>query len=295
MKTMKELVRRRWAGAVAGLAVGIMCVVLGPLPSLGQELKAVATGDRTMTAANSSNSPSDAKTGPSASVIPAGTILPVILRTAIAADKVKLGQTIRGEIAQEVPLVGGARIPKGSRVEGQVLEVVSAGSGGSAKVSVRFDKVYSRGQTIPVITDLRAIAGFMDVQQAGLPDETPGEGSVAQWSTTTQIGGDSVYGAYGPVMSARDTSQVVGKAVSDGVLVEVRAKEGTKCRGAIKENHNPQAMWVFSSDACGVYGISNVNIEHAGRTEPVGTIVLEMQRQSAEVRSASGMLLRVIG
>ena len=286
MKTMKELVRRRWAGAVAGLAVGIMCVVLGPQPSLGQELKAVATGDRTMTAADSSNSPS---------VIPAGTILPVVLRTGIAADKVKPGQTIRGEIAQEVSLGGGARIPKGSRVEGRVVEVVSAGSGGSAKVSVRFDKVYSRGQTIPVITDLRAIAGFMDVQQAGLPDETPGEGSVAQWSTTTQIGGDSVYGAYGPVMSARDTSQVVGKAVSDGVLVEVRAKEGTKCRGAIKENHNLQAMWVFSSDACGVYGISNVNIEHAGRTEPVGTIVLEMQRRSAEVRSASGMLLRVIG
>jgi len=286
MKTMKELVRPRWAGTVAGLAVGIMCVALGPVPSLGQEPKAVATGDRTMTAADSSNSPS---------VIPAGTILPVVLRTGIAADKVKPGQTIRGEIAQEVPLGGGARIPKGSRVEGRVVEVVSAGSGGSAKVSVRFDKVYSRGQTIPVITDLRAIAGFMDVQQAGLPDETPGEGDVAQWSTTTQIGGDSVYGAYGPVMSAGDTSQVVGKAVSDGVLVEVRAKEGTKCRGAIKENHNPQAMWVFSSDACGVYGISNVNIEHAGRTEPVGTIVLEMQRQSAEVRSASGMLLRVIG
>ena len=295
MKTMKELVRRRWAGTVAGLAVGMMCVALGLVPSPGQERKAAATGGKTMAAGNSSNSPSDAMAGQSANVIPAGTLLPVILRTAIAADKVQQGQTIRGEIAQEVPLGGGASIPKGSKVEGQVVEVASAGSGGSAKVSVRFDKVYSRAQAIPVITDLRAIAGFMDVQQAALPDETPGEGDVAQWSTRTQIGGDSVYGAYGPVMSAGDTSQVVGKAVSDGVLVEVRAKEGTKCRGAIKENHNPHAMWVFSSDACGVYGISNVNIEHAGRTEPVGTIVLEMQRRSAEVRSASGMLLRVIG
>ena len=52
---------------------------------------------------------------------------------------------------------------------------------------------------------------------------------------------------------------------------------------------------VFSWDACGVCGISNVNIEHAGRTDPVGTIVLEMQGHSTKVRSASGMLLRVIG
>jgi hypothetical protein len=33
-----------------------------------------------------------------------------------------------------------------------------------------------------------------------------------------------------------------------GKPAQVRAKEGTKCRGAIKENHNPQAMWVFSFD-----------------------------------------------
>ena len=91
----------------------------------------------------------------------------------------------------------------------------------------------------------RLQAGLWDVEEAGLQDQTPGEGDVARWATT-QIGGESVYGAGGPVMSAEDASLVVGKAVSDGMLVGVRAKEGTKCRGAIKENHNPQAMWVFS-------------------------------------------------
>ena len=35
--------------------------------------------------------------------------------------------------------------------------------------------------------------------------------------------------------------------------------------------------------------------EHAGRTEPAGTVVLEMQGRDAKVRSASGRLLRVIG
>lgn len=296
-KARELLLARRWAGTVPCLAVGVISVLL-PMVSSGQERAAEATGDAALSsAANPSaaaNSPTDAKTGQSASIIPPGTILPVTLRTTIAPEKVKQGKTIRGEIAQEVPLAGG-KIRKGSIVEGQVVEVVPAGNGSSRRVSIRFNKVYSRGQAIAVTTDLRALAGFMDVKEAGLPDETPGEGDVAQWGTTTQIGGESVYGAGGPVMSAEDASLVVGKAVSDGVLVEVRAKEGTKCRGAIKENHNPQAMWVFSSDACGVYGISNVSIEHAGRTEPVGTIVLEMQGRNTKVRSASGILLRVIG
>jgi len=276
----------------------MMYIVLRPAASLGQDRAAADARAATLQAANSAgaaNSPRDAGTGQNASSILAGTILPVILRTTIEADKMKQGQMIRGEIAQDVPLPGSTKIRKGSKVEGHVVEVAPAGNGSSAKISIRFDKVYSGGKTIAMATDLRALAGFMEVHEAGLPDETAGEGQVANWWTTTQIGGESVYGAGGPVMSAEDASLVVGKAVNNGVLVEVRAKEGTKCRGAIKENHNPQAMWVFSSDPCGVYGIQNVNIEHAGRTEPVGMIVLEMAGRNTKVRSASGMLLRVIG
>jgi hypothetical protein len=40
--------------------------------------------------------------------------------------------------------------------------------------------------------------------------------------------------------------------------------------------------------------MSDVKIVHAGRSEPVGTITLEMQGQSTKIRSAAGMLLRVI-
>ena len=226
------------------------------------------------------------------SAIPPGTILPVSLRTTISADKAKQGKIIHGAIAQEVPLPGGSRIPKGSKVEGHIVEVVHAGAG--AKISVRFDKLYFQGQAQPITTDLRAIAGFMEVLDAGTPNQAIGEGDVSEWMTTRQIGGDSVFGVGGPVTSAHNATEVVGKSLmSGGVLVQVKPNASANCRGALDGNNAPQALWVFSSDACGTYGLSNVSIAHAGRTDPVGTIMLEVQSLKARIQSGAGLLLRV--
>ncbi len=226
--------------------------------------------------------------------IPRGTILPVVLRTTISGDKVKQGQPIRGQVAQDVPLAGGSKIPRGSRVEGQVLEVAQLGPSGT-QVSVRFDKVDLHGQAISVATDLRALAGFMAVLEAYSPDRVPGEGDVVRWETTTQIGGDSVYGEGGPVMSAENAIKRVGTSVPNGVLARVTTKPGSPCRGSLDNEGTPQAMWVFSSDACGVYGLPNVHISHAGRTEPLGTITLQFRQPKAKIHAGAGLLLRVVG
>ncbi len=227
------------------------------------------------------------------SVIPPGTILPVRLRTAISSQKSKSGQLIIGKIAQDIPLPDGSKIRAGSRVEGQLIEVIPAGTSSGPKLSLRFDKVYAQGSAISVTTNLRAIAGFMEVQDAGVPVETTSEGTPFDWLPTTQIGGDSVYGLRGPVMSAEDPSQLVGKSTYDGVLARPRAKKGTECRGAAYGNDNPQALWVFSTDACGAYGIEHLNIVHAGRTAPEGTIVLASQSQNLKLRNGDALLLRV--
>jgi hypothetical protein len=52
----------------------------------------------------------------------------------------------------------------------------------------------------------------------------------------------------------------------------------------------PQALWVFSSDACGVYGMSGVRIADSGRT--TGPVTLARSGK-IEIRSGSGMLLLV--
>ena len=223
-------------------------------------------------------------------LIPPGTILPVRLNQTIFSAKCKPGQVITGRIMQDVPLSPGVRIRAGSEVTGHVLDVSAATAGAKTRISLQFDKLVFSHQTIPITTNLRAIAGFMQVIEAQTPPI--GESEVFRWLTTVQVGGDVVYGSGGPVTSG-DNSQMVGKQVNGGVLSQVRAKEGTKCRGAIDGNANPQALCVFSSDACGTYGLEHIDIEHAGRTDPTGVIVLTSDRGDLKVPAGAGMLLRV--
>jgi hypothetical protein len=61
----------------------------------------------------------------------------------------------------------------------------------------------------------------------------------------------------------------------------------------VEGNDSPQALWVFSTDACGIYGIERLRIVHAGRTEPVGKIVLAGETPNVKLRNGDGLLLRV--
>jgi hypothetical protein len=99
---------------------------------------------------------------------------------------------------------------RGSQIQRHVVEVTPATNGAGAKVSIQFNKLYLAGQWIPVTINLRAIAGFMTVMESGAPDEAPAKGAPYTWLPTTQIGGDSVYGVWGPVMSWSDASEMVG-------------------------------------------------------------------------------------
>jgi hypothetical protein len=226
--------------------------------------------------------------------IPSGTILPIVLRTSFAFDKCKPGQILEGKIAQTVPLANGTRIRKGATVQGRIVEVSPDTNGLGNKVTIQFDKLQlARGQWVAITTNLRAIAGFMTVREASIPDEAPGEGSPYNWLPTTQIGGDSVYGLNGPVMSAEDTSHVVGKSVYDGVLVTPGSNEASGCRGTVDNNNGEQALWYFSSNACGVYGIDHLKVSHYGRNDPVGSIVLAAEKPKLSLRNGDALLLRV--
>jgi len=233
------------------------------------------------------------KAGEPSLTIPSGTILPVRLNSTISSAKSKPGQIITGRIMQNVPLPSGMLIRAGSKVIGHIVEVTPATAGAPARISLQFDKLISSDQTIPVTTNLRAVAGFMQILNAQTPETGPGESDVFDWLTTIQIGGDTVYGVGGPVAAADNANQIIGKSVPGGVLAQVRAKEGTNCRGPVDGNDSPQALWVFSSDACGAYGLAHVSIAHAGRTDPAGVIVLASDNGNVKLPAGTGMLLRV--
>jgi hypothetical protein len=222
--------------------------------------------------------------------IPAGTILPVVLPS-ISSKHVKKGDQIRGKLAQDVRLQRGKTIRGGANVFGSVVDIGS-GAGSGATLTIKFDRLVQRGESTFIRTHLRAMATTVAIEQAQIPTSGPGESDVFDWLTTVQVGGDVVYGKQGPVERG---TRVLGESTYDGVFVRTLASADGRCRGSVYGNDWPQALWVFSADACGLYGFPNLEIRHVGRTEPLGEIVLESKRGPVKIRGGSGVLLRVDG
>ncbi|HUO16858.1 MAG TPA: hypothetical protein VMX38_17880 [Verrucomicrobiae bacterium] len=222
--------------------------------------------------------------------IPPGTILPLQLSTTIRSRNDRPGLKVTARIRQDVPLSAGSKIPANSRVIGEIVAVTPASPTRPGEVTVRFDKVIMGKQRIPVVTDLRALANMMDVSQAQIPMAGPDRGtSEADW-VTEQIGGDLNYhGAY-----VTNGSTVVGRSmVGDGVLAQVRSGPQERCRGEVDGNDQVQALWLFSSDACGLFGYPDLILAHTGRRNPVGEFRLTARRGDLTIRGGSGLLLRV--
>jgi len=222
--------------------------------------------------------------------IPAGTILPLRLNSALNSKKSKAGQAISATLMQDVPLAPQSTIHAGTKVMGHVVDVIPATTTSGARISFRFDTIEISKQKVPITTNLRALASMMEVHEAQLPQSGPDRGTSENAWTTVQIGGDVVYRGGGPVAHGLE---VVGTPTAKGVLCRVRANTSAKCRGETDGNDLPQALWVFSADACGAYGFPDLTIIHAGRSSPFGEVALGSTRGDFEVRSGSGMLLRV--
>lgn len=218
--------------------------------------------------------------------LPPGTLLPVSLDRTLNAAKARPGQEVRGEVMQNIP---GSPVRRRAHVTGRVI-AANATRGGAARLEIRFDQVEQRGRRIPIRTDLRALASFVEVEEAQVPEEGASRGITPEVATTRQIGGDQVYRGGGPVAEGLVT---VGAPTPYGVLAVPRTSLGQPCRGVVGNDRRPQALWLFSADACGVYGFGDIRIDHSGRTDPVGNIVLVAARGKLVLPSGTALLLRV--
>lgn len=222
--------------------------------------------------------------------IPAGTVFPVQLNSTLSAVKNKPGQVISARVMQDVPLSAKKEIHAGAKVIGHIVSVKAVGNGAPSEVTFAFTKVKYSGHEVPINAHLRALASMTDIEDAQIPPSGTDRGTPWAWATRNLIGGEVAYGQGGPVSRGVDT---VGEALDGGVLAAVNANREFGCRGKLDDNGARQALWLFSSNACGVYGIPDLQIAHAGRTAPVGQVNLVARQENVEVRAGSGMLLRI--
>ncbi len=220
--------------------------------------------------------------------LPPGTILAVSLNGSLNAAKVHAGQPISATLMQSIP---GSPIHRRARVLGHVVQV-STTANGQTSLEIVFNAVESHGRRIPLQASLRALASRNAVEAAQVPEIMSSRGMTPDTWPTTQIGGDQVYRGGGPVARG-DTA--VGTPTPYGILAVPQPQAGQPCRGVVDGNRRPQALWLFSTDACGIYGYPHLRIQHAGRTDPRGQIVLSTGKGKLNLYSGTGMLLRVQG
>ncbi len=223
--------------------------------------------------------------------VPTGTVLPARLTDSLSSKNSKPGKVIIARIMQDVPLANGKTIRANSKVVGHVVEVDLATDGAPAKISLCFNSLVISKRSIPISVSLRAMASMLEIDDAQIPNYGGDRGTPSSAYETVQVGGEIVYRGGGHVM---DGETVVAEPVYDGVLGRLRANLERNCLSTLDGDDQPQALWLFSSDACGAYGYPHVTITHAGRSNPLGKIVLTSAEGDVNIRAGSGILLRVI-
>jgi len=226
------------------------------------------------------------------SSIPVGTVLPVRIESTIAIKDVQPGQVVEAKIAQEVPLPNREKIRDKSAVRGSIATVEKDTDGAGVRVTLKFSQMEDRKEALTMTTSLRAIASFSAVRSAQTPLTGPDSGTPSGWADTVQIGGDIRFGDGGTVRNR--AKQKVGKGVIGGVLVHLRANPALGCDGPVNGDDHLQALWVFSADACGAYGLKGTEIRHTGKSEPVGEITLHFDKDDMKLEGGTAMLLRVV-
>jgi hypothetical protein len=221
--------------------------------------------------------------------IPAGTALPVMLGGTLDAKKDKPGEKIEARLMQDVRLPAGDKIKAGAYVIGHIVAVTRLPGGGSRMVLV-FDHLTADGRTIPLVLSVRAIASSNSVFQAQVPINTNSDAESSNQWAVQQVGGEVVNRRLGLVGSDYG---VVGRYDEGAPWGKLTTAVDGDCSAA-DGNGIVQALWVFSTSACGLYGLRDMKLVHDGRTDPAGQIILESSKD-LHIGGGSGWFLLVGG
>ena len=187
---------------------------------------------------------------------------------------------------QDIPLPSGEKIKAGAHVTGQIVAVTRP-AGGRSRIAMKFDQLTAGGTAIPLTLTARAIASSDSVYQAEIPINADSNYTSQNEWVMRLVGGDVVNRGRGIVASA---DAIVGRWNGSPWGKLTTALDGDCTAG--DGNGLEQALWVFSTSACGLYGLEDIKLVHDGRTDPVGQIILESSKD-LHIGGGSGWFLLV--
>jgi len=222
--------------------------------------------------------------------IPAGTLLPAMLDDTFDSEKSQPGEAISAKLRQDVPLPGGRKIKRESKIVGHVVAVSPASDGNPFQITVRFEQIEVNKRPVNIDVGLRAYATMELVAQSRQPANADSGFGTSVWDLNlSQVGGQIAYTGQKIV---KWNGQVVGRIPQPGAVLAVpMANPEYGCAGP-GANTAEQAFWVFSTNACGIYGNNDLTlVSGVGGTSP-GQIVFKSPKKIT-VRGGSGWLLQV--
>jgi hypothetical protein len=214
-----------------------------------------------------------------------GTVIPIMLSSSLNASKDVAGKKIQGRVMQKVSLPDGGSISERSQVFGHIVRVTKPGESGSSIV-VAFDTIKDHGRTIPISAAVLAVASAGNVSEAQTPISLNSESLPATQWATRQVGGDVVRRDYGKVASAAGVSGTWLEGTS--VSIRLTANPAAGCPEGPGYDRE-QAVWIFSSAACGGYGLGDLKISNPEGSKPAEVTLTS--RRDISIGGGSGWLL----
>jgi hypothetical protein len=226
--------------------------------------------------------------------LPPQTTLPIVFTRNVDAAHVHAGEAVYAKTTQAVTLPDGQVLPAGSQVIGHIVgsnafvyDNTPYAKQKASTLEVRFDTVSARGEQFPLHVYVRALAS----PTASWGARTPGASDVDPNEAVTQVGGDVLVPSQKEVRNG--DGDVVEYNRHGGVYAHLIAASGNSpdgCDGSDTE----QSMNIFSADACGLYGFSDVSLQATGRSGEPSLLVLSSNHLSPKIWKSSTALLEVL-
>ena len=222
--------------------------------------------------------------------ITAGTLLPAMLDGTLDSEKSKPGEAISAKLRQDVPLPGKGKIKRESKILGHVVAVSPASDGNPYQITVQFEQIEVNKSVVNTSVGLRAYATMELVAQSRQPANANSGTGTSVWDLNlSQVGGQIAYSGQKVV---KGNGQVVGRIPQPGAVLAVpMANPEFGCAGP-GANQSEQAFWVFSTNACGIYGDDDMKLVSGIGGAISGQVVFKSPKKIM-LRGGSGWLLQV--